>query len=139
VIYLLAFGVIAALLVWLGRGRAAPGARTRLATAAFSALAMVGAGVSAVRGLWPVTAGLSILSAWLWTRARRRAALAAQGPEDMSLRQARALLGVAPGASPEEIQSAYLRLIRTVHPDRGGTAGLASEINAARDRLLRGG
>ena len=28
------------------------------------------------------------------------------------------------------------RLMRAVHPDKGGTAGLAAQLNAARDRLL---
>ena len=39
-------------------------------------------------------------------------------------------------AGAEEIQSAYLRLIKRIHPDQGGTEGLASKLNAARDRLL---
>ncbi|HET6970801.1 MAG TPA: molecular chaperone DnaJ, partial [Phenylobacterium sp.] len=33
-------------------------------------------------------------------------------------------------------QAAYARLIRAVHPDKGGTAGLAAQLNAARDRML---
>jgi curved DNA-binding protein CbpA len=55
----------------------------------------------------------------------------------MTDQRARALLGVNAQAGVEEIQAAYLRLIRAVHPDRGGTSGLAAELNAARDRLLR--
>jgi hypothetical protein len=31
-----------------------------------------------------------------------------------------------------------MRLMRSVHPDKGGTSGLAAQLNAARDRLLRG-
>ncbi|NEX91341.1 hypothetical protein G3573_01015 [Caulobacter sp. 17J65-9] len=54
----------------------------------------------------------------------------------MSLAEARAVLGVDAEAGPEQIQAAYLRLMRAVHPDRGGTSGLASQLNAARDRLL---
>jgi curved DNA-binding protein CbpA len=54
----------------------------------------------------------------------------------MTDQRARALLGVGANASAHEIQAAYLRLIRTVHPDRGGTSGLAAELNAARDRLV---
>ena len=42
-----------------------------------------------------------------------------------------------PEATPDEIQAAYVRLMRRVHPDAGGAAGLASQLNAARDRLLR--
>jgi hypothetical protein len=55
----------------------------------------------------------------------------------MSEAQARSILGVGPQASREEIQAAYRRLMERVHPDRGGASGLAAQLNAARDRLLR--
>ena len=55
----------------------------------------------------------------------------------MSEDEARAILGVGPEASEEEVQAAYLRLIRRAHPDQGGTSGLAAQLNAARDVLLR--
>lgn len=54
----------------------------------------------------------------------------------MSPEQARELLGVAPDATMEQIQAAYLRLIRRNHPDQGGSTGLAAQLNAARDVLL---
>lgn len=54
----------------------------------------------------------------------------------MSPEQARELLGVAPDATVEQVQSAYLRLIRRNHPDQGGSTGLAAQLNAARDVLL---
>lgn len=54
----------------------------------------------------------------------------------MSVEEARAILGVGPEASAEEVQSAYLRLIRRAHPDQGGTSGLAAQLNTARDTLL---
>lgn len=46
------------------------------------------------------------------------------------------MLGVAETASPEEIEAAYRRLMFRVHPDQGGAAGLAAQINAARSVLL---
>ena len=49
---------------------------------------------------------------------------------------ARVLLGVARLASRDEIIEAHRRLITQIHPDRGGTAGLVHEANAARDLLL---
>lgn len=57
--------------------------------------------------------------------------------EAMSEAQARSLLGLEPGASPAEIRAAHKRLMQMAHPDKGGTAGLAAQLNAARDRLLK--
>lgn len=54
----------------------------------------------------------------------------------MSELRARALLGVSAQAGAREIQAAYLKLMRTTHPDRGGDPRLAAELNAARDWLL---
>ena len=54
----------------------------------------------------------------------------------MSLSEARSVLGVGEDATPAEIRAAYTRLMRMAHPDKGGTAGLAAQLNAARDRLL---
>jgi hypothetical protein len=55
----------------------------------------------------------------------------------MSAAEARSILGVAPDATPEQIRSAYTRLMQRAHPDKGGTTGLAAQLNAARDRLLK--
>jgi hypothetical protein len=69
----------------------------------------------------------------------RRTTLAPRRPPAsgrMSADEARRILGVAGDASRDEIQAAYTRLMRAVHPDKGGTAGLAAQLNAARDRLL---
>jgi curved DNA-binding protein CbpA len=55
----------------------------------------------------------------------------------MSADEARSILGVGPEATPEEVQAAYTRLMRLAHPDKGGTSGLAAQLNAARDRLIR--
>jgi DnaJ-domain-containing protein 1 len=51
--------------------------------------------------------------------------------------KARRLLGVSAGASREEILAAHRRLVAKVHPDAGGSEGLAAELNAARDTLLK--
>ena len=40
-------------------------------------------------------------------------------------------------ATPQEINAAWKRLMGRAHPDQGGTEGLASRLNAARDRLLK--
>jgi hypothetical protein len=58
-------------------------------------------------------------------------------PAGMSAAEARSILGVAPDATPEQIRAAYTRLMQRAHPDKGGTTGLATQLNAARDRLLK--
>lgn len=53
-----------------------------------------------------------------------------------SIAEARRLLGVADGASREDVIAAHRRLVALVHPDRGGTTAAVQEANAARDLLL---
>jgi DnaJ family protein C protein 19 len=59
----------------------------------------------------------------------------AAGPP-MRTSEARALLGVGEGASLDDIRAAHRRIIARVHPDAGGSAGLATRVNAARDALI---
>jgi DnaJ domain len=46
-----------------------------------------------------------------------------------------AVLGLDPGASPEEVQRAYRALAKRFHPDRAGDGELMISINAAYDLL----
>ncbi|MBI1188000.1 MAG: DnaJ domain-containing protein [Alphaproteobacteria bacterium] len=55
----------------------------------------------------------------------------------MSDAQARAILGVHPGASEADIRSAYRRKMARAHPDLGGSTEEAAQLSAARDALLR--
>lgn len=55
----------------------------------------------------------------------------------MNIAEAAKLLDVAPDADPEAIVAAHRRLIAKVHPDAGGTSQLATQVNQARDILLR--
>lgn len=57
----------------------------------------------------------------------------------MTLAWARSLLGLTAAAGEAEIREAYLRRIRTAHPDHGGSAEQAMRLNAARDLLLAQG
>lgn len=73
-------------------------------------------------------AGLALL-AWYLLAPRLR------GTSDAD--HARRLLGVGRDATRDEIVAAHRRLVARVHPDLGGSEGLAAELNAARDTLLR--
>ena len=55
---------------------------------------------------------------------------------DMTVEEAYAVLGLARGATPEEIREAHHRLMDKLHPDHGGSDYLATQINRARDVLL---
>jgi hypothetical protein len=85
---------------------------------------------------------LKVLEAYLdrrlggdWRNARRPP----PGPRgDMSRGEALAVLGLAEGATADEVRAAHRRLIQRMHPDVGGSADLAARINRAKDVLLGG-
>jgi hypothetical protein len=56
-------------------------------------------------------------------------------PIHMDEATARHVLGLGDQANTEEVIRAHRRVIRLVHPDRGGTTYLASLVNHARDIL----
>lgn len=103
--------------------------------------AFVAAAILAVRDAFAPAAILALagIVLSLGVRRTRRVGSRPARPPAISLDVASAssILGVAPDASPDEVQAAYLRLIRRAHPDQGGTSGLAAQLNAARDTMLK--
>ena len=86
---------------------------------------------------------LRVLEAYLdrrlgadWRAARQAPPRGPRG--DMSREEALAVLGLAEGASADDIKAAHRRLIQRMHPDVGGSADLAARINRAKDVLLGG-
>jgi len=79
--------------------------------------------------------GLGAAGWWLWFR--KGGKLGKSSSSRMTHQEARQLLEVPVGATPEEIRAAHRRLIARVHPDVGGSADLTRQVNAARDTLLR--
>jgi len=132
--------VLAAIAVWalvrLGRqGERAGRGHWRITATLFSAV-MIGGGVLAIsRGSWLFGVGLIGAGLWLTIASRQRAV--APRAEGMTDSEARSLLGVSAGATKAEINAAWKRLMARAHPDQGGTQGLATRLNAARDHLLK--
>ena len=82
-----------------------------------------------------VLAAALIWFAWRYLKPKPRARPERRMVADAA--EARAILGVSPGADAATIRAAHRRLVLGVHPDRGGSAELARRVNAARDELLR--
>lgn len=87
----------------------------------------------------------ALLEAWLdrnrddWRNAWQAGGKAADTRSGaMSRDEARAILGVKPDATQDEVRAAHRRLMKDFHPDKGGSDYLAAKINAAKDVLLNG-
>lgn len=142
--------IVIAVIVLLLAGRwfvkAPPDVARRGLTRALLALGLGVAVFLAATGRlhWLFAAGGALLA--LLMAIWRRAA-APQGPgraepppqpraTRMSRESAYEILGLKPGASREEIVEAHRRLMQKVHPDRGGSSHLATEVNEAKSVLL---
>jgi hypothetical protein len=58
------------------------------------------------------------------------------GRTAMGREEALQVLGLAEGATEEEIRAAHRRMMKNYHPDHGGSDYLAAKINQAKDVLL---
>lgn len=136
----LAIGCAAlALLLWASRGKPMLKRREwRFLAAALALACFAGAAYVGIRGGWGKSIVLVVMGLWLIASTRPVGPVAPARGASVSLAEARSILGVGPQATKAEIQAAYSRLMRMAHPDKGGTSGLAAQLNAARDRLLKG-
>ncbi|WP_091739163.1 J domain-containing protein [Phenylobacterium immobile] len=128
------------LAVWIGRRPMMMRRGWRLLAAPAAMVLFAVAAWSAMRGGWGLSVVLSVVGLWLSAAVRRPSPRPQSRPpkeDGMSLGEARAMLGVPETATETDIDAAYRRLMRTAHPDAGGTEGLAAQLNAARDRLKR--
>lgn len=141
-LYLALGGAALALYVYMTSGKRAVLKRRewRLLTGGLALACFTAAVFVSVRGSWGAGIVLAVVGLGLAASSRKdTVALGGRAPprsERMSLDEARRILGVGAEATREEVQAAYARLMRAVHPDKGGTAGLAAQLNAARDRLM---
>jgi hypothetical protein len=91
---------------------------------------------------------LTLFGPLIWQRWRASHAAAASGSRqqqapppprtggNMTREEAYDVLGLRPGATEAEIRAAHHRLMRTAHPDSGGSDWLATRVNQARDVLI---
>jgi hypothetical protein len=131
----IAVGVLVlAALVAVGRKPLMARTPGRLVGLALAGAAAIAAVYDAARGGW--IGGSILLTGALWlaqsTLGGRPVATGGMGPAE-----AASILGVAPTADREEVEAAYRRLMFRVHPDHGGAAGLAAQLNTARSVLLK--
>lgn len=130
---------LAAIAVWalvrLGRQTERRGrAHWRVTATLLGAVMLAGSALAVFRGSWLTAAALAGAGLYLAWSSRIRPVIRS---EPISEADARAVLGVRPGASEAEVRAAWKRAMARAHPDQGGTEGLAIRVNAARDRLLR--
>ena len=130
---------LAAIAVWalvrLGRQTERRGrAHWRVTATLLGSVLLAGGALAAFRGAWLAAAALAGAGLYLAWSSRIRSVVRS---EPISEADARAVLGVPAGADEAEIRAAWERAMARAHPDQGGTEGLATRVNAARDRLLK--
>ena len=130
---------LAAIAVWalvrLGRQTERQGrAHWRVTATLLGSVLLAGGALAAFRGAWVWAAVLAAAGLYLAWSSRMRTLIRS---EPISEADARAVLGVGRDATEAEIRAAWKKAMGRAHPDQGGTEGLATRVNAARDRLLK--
>jgi hypothetical protein len=100
--------------------------------------------LAVVAGLAPwISRAMRLHGAWQFMRrftgqgpTQPNADQQSQPDSAMTRQQALEILGLASGASPDQIKDAHRRLMQVNHPDAGGSTWIAARLNQARDLLL---
>ncbi len=98
-----------------------------------------------IRGAVPAGIALAVgaVLSWqgsLWSYLRSRAGIkdaAAPTKSNMTREQALEILELTGNPTDEEIKEAHHRLMMKMHPDQGGSGYFASQLNQAKDLLLK--
>jgi len=103
--------------------------------------AAITAAIPIIKGLLGLALrSLPFLQIWLRNRQQQTGQPPYSAPANnnpLAEDEAWQVLGLAPGASREDIIQAHKKLMQKLHPDRGGNDYLATKLNAARDLLLK--
>ena len=77
--------------------------------------------------------------AWSWWQEAQGKPNTPSKPRTGKMGRAEALdvLGLVDPVSDADVRAAWVQMMRAAHPDGGGSHGLASRVNQARDVLLR--
>lgn len=88
------------------------------------------AAIAILIALWPLAVS------WLRHKKRQEKTTPPASNTQLTIQEAYEVLGLSHGASNEEIQSAYISLMKKLHPDQAGSDWIAQKINAAKELLL---
>lgn len=93
------------------------------------------AAIAVVSALIPLAYGYG--RKWLSGKMAGEAQSKSTQQNPMTRDEAYEILGLQDGATRKDIQDAYKRLMKKVHPDQEGSEWMAAKLNAAKDLLLK--
>lgn len=141
-------GIIALLLALYGLYQFMLNANTHQVKSLFLSAGVLSVAIAvvllALTGRLPAAMGViaalaPIIMGTLRARSPRHTQTESRPPRSQDLTRAEALeiLGLSGEPEENEIQDAYRRLMKAMHPDQQGSPWVAERLNAARDRLLK--